>query len=185
MKSTANIEKNQLMWFQSIEDKMKKLERHLTIMGSAPARTLGRSTVRVPRQGGRGTVEVVLREGDSNQGQDQRPAVLMSNPKFLHVLWDEWTNGVNGSLPASEFTAEQRGRCRAKYSQRKVFWDCMLRLIRAGYTVQTSLQKINRVYSGNLTKQLRGLRRDEAIGGHNELLPGPVVSRRRRGRNSQ
>ena len=131
------------MWFHSIEDKI----RLQGLLGDQLFLFQDREEERLLKL-------MFASKGDANQGQDRRPAVLMNNQKFLHVLRDEWTNGLNGSLPASDFTAEQRGRCKSKHSQRKVFWDCMLRLIQAGYTVQSLLHKINQVYPGTLTQQL-------------------------------
>ena len=156
-----------------LKQRVKKLQEEVRNLSYAPARVVLPATER-------GTHII---EGSTEQGQDPRPATLCRNPRHLAILWDEYQNGVAGRLPARLFTAEQRGRCRAKYSQRKVFWDCMQRLIDNGCTAQTALHRIAAVYSGSVTNKLKALLKDERRGGHTNLCPFSPGTRRR-GRNS-
>jgi hypothetical protein len=67
--------------------------------------------------------------------QDHLPehhARLARCPKTLHLLWDEWTNGINGSKAARTFTARERGRVKHVFSKRKIFWDKVSKLVRSG-----------------------------------------------------
>ena len=103
----------------------------------------------------------------------------MRNPKRLQFLWDEYQNGVGGRKPAREFTRVERGRCKASYSQRKPFWECMERQIDRGDTKATALKRVIRVYGhhGSVTKILIAIRKDEKRGGHNLLNPVSVEER--------
>jgi hypothetical protein len=40
-------------------------------------------------------------------------AVLSLNPRLLYLIWEEWTTGLNGNKPASQFTREERGKTSA------------------------------------------------------------------------
>ncbi|MCU0338143.1 MAG: hypothetical protein MUF12_09845 [Sediminibacterium sp.] len=57
------------------------------------------------------------------------------------------------------------------YSRRKVFWDTVTQHINAGYTWQTTIDKIYEVYGQNLpvTKILVAMTQDKARGGHPNL----------------
>lgn len=85
-------------------------------------------------------------KGNPDQGQDTRPATLMRNPKRLKFLRDEYQNGIGGRKPAREFTRAERGRCKAVYSQRKPFWECMERQLDRGGTKVTALRQVLQVY---------------------------------------
>jgi len=159
-----------------LKQRVKRLQEEVRNLSHAPAR---RVVLPLPATA-RGTPII---EGATEQGQDTRPATLCANPRHLSMPWDECQNGVGGRLPARLFTAEQRGRCRSKCSQRKVFWDCMQRLIDNGCTTQTGLERISRVHTGSATAKLKALLKDERRGGHTNLCPFDP-GRRRRGRNS-
>ena len=106
---------------------------------------------------------------------------------MLAFLWDEYQNGVGGRKPAREFTREERGRCKAVYSQRKPFWECMERQIDRGTTKTVALNRVMQVYEhhGSVTKKLIAIRKDEKRGGHNLLNPVSVERRRERGNGGQ
>ena len=48
-------------------------------------------------------------------------AVLYPSIRNLHDLWKEYIQGIGNNKPAREFTATERGKCKCKYSRRKVF----------------------------------------------------------------
>ena len=172
-KTTLEIHTQCLIQFAEMSRRMRQLERHIRILTYAPARASGPATKRGTK----------IRIGTPDQGQDTRQAILCSKPKMFSILWDEYQNGIGGRLPAKEFTRQQRGGCKAVYSARKTFWDCMERLIDNGLTVQSALARINTVYhDGSITQKLIALRKDERKGGHNQLCPFSVdrTSGRRR-----
>ena len=141
--------------------RMRQLERHIRILTYIPARGASGPATK------RGTK---IRIGTPDQGQDTRRAILCSKPKMFSILWDEYQNGIGGRLPAKDFTRQQRGGCKAVYSARKIFWDCMERLIDNGLTVQSALARINSVYhDGPITQKLIALRKDERKGGHSNF----------------
>jgi hypothetical protein len=182
----AQVQAHQIEHMAKLHQRMVRLEGICRAIQTAPARRIGhagtRNTIRAPNG-----VRIDLSDvpaGDADQGQDRRPATLYSNPRVLSVLWDEYVNGVGGRKPAKDFTDEERGRVSSKYSQRKVFWDCMARLIANGLSRESAFSRIENTYPGSLTKKLAALRRDEIRGGHNRLFPFVRARPRRRGRNS-
>ena len=54
-----------------------------------------------------------------------KPAALSPRPKSLSQLWDEWMKGIDGQLPAKDFTSTQRGEDKIKhvFSLHKPFWS--------------------------------------------------------------
>ena len=162
-KRTERIESTQMVEFAEIKRKMRWMESELRRLRSAPAAIIGAATAR-------GSAIVA---GTPNQGQDLRPATLSPNPKTFSVLWDEYVNGISGRLPARKFSRGQRGKCKASYCQRKVFWDCVVRQIDAGKTYRTAIAEIEEIYGhlGSMSKMLVALRKDERRGGHCRLNP--------------
>ena len=65
---------------------------------------------------------------------------------MLEFLWDEYQNEVGGQKPAREFTREERGQCKAVYSQQKPFWECMERQIDRGDTKIKALKRVMQVH---------------------------------------
>ena len=173
-KNTTDIQTFQRQEFAEMRRQIRRLQEQVRTLAYAPARRAA-GVVGTTLRGNE------IRVGVADQGQDTRPATLCSQPKMLAVLWEEWQNGVGGRLPAKLFTPVQRGRCKALYCQRKVFWDCMERQIDNGCTVSTALARIDRIYSGTITQKLSAMRKDERRGGHNQLCPISVNERRRRG----
>jgi len=156
--------------FSEMKKRMRQLERQIRVLTKASTPSTKRGTeIRIgtpdPGQDTRRAI------GTPHQGQDTRRAILCSKPKLLSILWDEYQNGVGGRLPAKEFTRQQRGVCKAVYSSRKTFWDCMERLMDNGLTVNSALARINDIYKGSITQKLIALRIDERKGGHNQLCP--------------
>ena len=175
-KTTLEIHTQCLIQFAEMSRRMRQLERHIRILTYAPARASGPATKRGTK----------IRIGTPDQGQDTRQAILCSKPKMFSILWDEYQNGIGGRLPAKDFTRQQRGGCKAVYSARKIFWDCMERLIDNGLTVQSALARINSVYhDGPITQKLIALRKDERKGGHNQLCPISVDRTRGRRRTQR
>ena len=66
-------------------------------------------------------------------------ALLMPRPRTLYQLWDEYIRGIGNNKPAKYFTRAERGKFKFKYSRRKVLWDLIERLNRAGVSLHSSL----------------------------------------------
>jgi hypothetical protein len=63
-------------------------------------------------------------------------------PKTLFVLWQEFEVGIGGRKPARLFTRVERGRVKCLYCRRKVLWEAVARLVRAGYTAHVAIDRI-------------------------------------------
>jgi Transcriptional activator of glycolytic enzymes len=81
------------------------------------------------------------------------PATLSPSPRTLHVLWEEWENGIGGRKPASTFTEHESGNKHLKstYSRRKAFWSLVCHLVRRGHSSQDAINRIYGVYGHDLT----------------------------------
>jgi hypothetical protein len=79
------------------------------------------------------------------------PATLSPTPRTLHLLWDEYEQGIGGRKAARFFSREERGKAKHKYHRRKVVWDCIAELVRAGLTSQVAIDRIYQVYGENPT----------------------------------
>ncbi|KAE8908744.1 hypothetical protein PF001_g2747 [Phytophthora fragariae] len=93
---------------------------------------------------------------------------LAKRPRDLFELWHEFEFGLNGGKPAKEFTRAERGANKFAYSRRKVFWDIVACLVRAGFTSDTAIDKIYAVYGRQhpVTAILVALRQAKKRGGH-------------------
>jgi len=100
--------------------------------------------------------------------QFRKPARLAKGVKDLYMLWNEFETGLDGNKAAKDFTPQERGKCKALYSIRKVFWDQVLTLTRRGHSYDSAIDKIYVVYGRSLpvTKILTKLRHDRMNGGN-------------------
>ena len=96
---------------------------------------------------------------------------LYKSPKTLFDLWQEFQFGINGEKAARDFNYHERGKCKSLYSRRKVFWDCVATLVRAGHTSDTAIDKIYAAYGRNtsVTNILLKMIQDRRVGGHPSL----------------
>ena len=96
--------------------------------------------------------------------------VAIRFPRDLHTLWQEYEFGIGGRKAAKLFTAAERGQVKYKYHRRKVVWDQVTIMIRAGHTAQTAIDRILEVYGGgenrrSVTMIINQMRRDKRNGG--------------------
>ena len=91
---------------------------------------------------------------------------LCPNPRTLNILWEEYVNGVDGRKAACLFTSQERGGVKHKYYRRKVIWDCISALVRAGFTAQVAIDRIYNVYGLNapVTRIINQMKRDRDTG---------------------
>ena len=113
-------------------------------------------------------------EGDAegNGGRRALPyeSSLSPCPRSLFELWTEYEFGLGGRKAAKLFTANERGRVKFKYSRRKVLWDCVSLLVRAGHTAHTAIDCIYDIYGNeSVTTIINAMRRDRRNGVHAEL----------------
>ena len=94
----------------------------------------------------------------------KQKASLSSTPRTIYVLWEEYSNGLNGA--AKDFTAEQRGAVKHKYCRRKVFWDCVTCLVNSGLSANVTIDQIYTAYNrrNTVTKILREMSNDRRSG---------------------
>lgn len=74
------------------------------------------------------------------------PAILSRLPRDLHALWREYDFGIEGNKAAKWFSATERGKVKYIYTRRKIVWDQVTSLMRAGYTAQTAVNRIYEVH---------------------------------------
>ena len=82
---------------------------------------------------------------------DNRPATLTSNLRTLHAIWTEYEFGIAGNRPAKLFSRKERGACRHMYAKRKLVWDKVILLIRAGHLWEQACDLIYQAYGQNLS----------------------------------
>ena len=101
----------------------------------------------------------------------RRPAKLYKSPKTLFDVWQEYQFGINGEKPAKDFTHEERGKNKCIYCRRKVFWDVVSNLVRAGHTSDVAIDRVYQVYgrSTSVTRILVQMVRQRKDGGHPSL----------------
>jgi hypothetical protein len=98
-------------------------------------------------------------------------AKLANHPRTLLLLWHEYLYGLAGNKPAKNFTSFERGKVKFKYCQRKVFWAIMVKLINAGFTEVSAIDKIHQAYGISLPVSaiLSKMQTDRKNGGHPKL----------------
>ena len=96
---------------------------------------------------------------------------LSKSPKHLAELWYEFTVGLGGRKPARDFTYQERGASKSRYSRRKLVWDLIQGLILQGHSHTAAINKIYNTYGRGLSvsKIIECIRRDKRTGGHPNL----------------
>ena len=96
---------------------------------------------------------------------------LISSPKTLYDLWDEYTIGIGGRKPAKEYTPRERGKVKYKYTRRKVVWDTISKLTNAGLHSHVAIDRIYEYYGREktVTQVIELMRRDR----FNKFVPPP------------
>ena len=114
-----------------------------------------------------GGVDAAVDGGQETDGMVSRlNATLVKNPRSLHIIWQEYELGIGGRKPAKNFTAAERGRVKYAYYRRKIVWETISGLVRAGHTAQVAIDMIYDVYGAStaVTTTLKIIRRDKAAG---------------------
>jgi hypothetical protein len=92
---------------------------------------------------------------------------LSKTPATLYLVWREYTHGLAGRKPAKNFNCHERGAVKHVYSRRKVIWDQVSELVRAGDTPEVAIDRIYNVYGvrTSVTSIINQLRTDRMNGG--------------------
>ena len=89
---------------------------------------------------------------EPNFGSATRQSATLSNtPRTLYVLLEKYTKDLGGSKAARDFSAKERGAMKHKYSQRKVFWDCVTRLVNSGLSADVAIDHTYTSYGRRYT----------------------------------
>ena len=99
-------------------------------------------------------------------------STLSPNLRSLYLLWDEYENGIGGRKAARLFSREERGKVKDKFHRRKVVWDCVATLVRAGLTAQVAIDRIHHIYGENttVTNIINRMKQDRQAGIVNPML---------------
>ena len=90
-------------------------------------------------------------ENDNDDAGNNYVSTLSPTPRTLFILWQEYEFGIGGRKPARLFTPAERGKVKYSYHRRKVVWDVIASLVRAGDTAQVAIDRIYEVYGAAMT----------------------------------
>ena len=149
------VENRQITFISRFERKLQRVETLATRAAMTPI-SRRRPVQRTTNPGGQGT---------------DVPANLISCPRSLYALWNEYESGVGGNKPAKDFTRAERGKVKHMYSRRLVLWKVVERLISRGASCDEAVHRIYNVYhpKEKTTAILNALKKDERNGGHRLL----------------
>jgi hypothetical protein len=151
------------------EDTTRRTER-LYRQGQQTDRSVHRialQPVARPRNAGQPTLGVA----GGVVGVVNNTATLSRNPRTLFILWQEYEFGIAGRKAAKNFTALERGRVKYNYHRRKVVWEKIAEMIRAGHTANTAIDAILVAYGEGtpVTRIINLMRVQRTRGGHPAL----------------
>ena len=109
---------------------------------------------------------------DVEDGGSNYVSSLSKAPKTLFVLWQEFEVGIGGRKAARLLTRVERGRVKVQYCRRRVVWDTVAALVRAGFTAHTAIDKIYEVYGQDktVTQIVNQMMRDRCTGASHPQL---------------
>jgi hypothetical protein len=148
--------------YLQLERRLANVERNTRRIAAQPAfRTVGAT-------GNQDNVAA----GNANRNHIPYGSTLSPTPRTINLLWLEYETGIGGRKPARDFSREERGRVKHKYHRRKVVWDCISQLIRAGLTADVACDRIYQVYgvSTPVTTIINNMKRDARNGTLHQLL---------------
>ena len=111
-------------------------------------------------------------EPTSERGAVPFVSTLSPTPRTLFDLWTEYQYGIGGRKPAKDFAAAERGKVKYNYHRRKVVWDAIAALVRAGHTSDVAIDRIYEIYGQNqsVTAIINRMRRDRRTHGEHPNL---------------
>ena len=122
----------------SYQTQFETLNQNVRRLGDNPVAMMRRAAGRNNNNDNNNRVGDDLGGGGGEGGMAVPPplAELSPQPRTLHALWHEWQSGIGGRKAARLFTAQERGKQKSKFCRRKVVWDRVALLIRAGHSSQ-------------------------------------------------
>lgn len=106
-------------------------------------------------------------------------ATLSKMPRNLIELWKEYQFGLNGRKAANLFTTGERNtnrKIKQKYYRRSVIWQCMVKQIDRGLTIEEAAQELYAVYGSKssisyiIELMIRDKKKYKDNGGYNPSL---------------
>ena len=99
-------------------------------------------------------------------------ASLSPCPRNLYDLWTEYTVGLGGRKPASQFSHCERGKSKHKFFRRNVIWKMVKHLVDLGITSDMAIDRIYSVYGAqtSVTKIINAIIDDKKRGRLNPNL---------------
>ena len=141
--------------------RLNKINRNVMTMLTRPG-------IRAPTQQ-RAVADAVT---EQQEEQEPSPNVSLSKmPKTLNYLWMEYEFGLNNKKAAKDFSSVERGRVKYRYHRRKVVWDKISEMVRAGHNSEDAINKIYDAYGHktSVTNIINKMRKDRKDGGHPNL----------------
>ena len=107
-----------------------------------------------------------------NLARTAAAASMSPCPQNLYDLWAEFTFGIGGRKPASQFTHLKRGKSKHKYFCWNVIGRMVLRMVNRGLTYDTAIDDIYSVYGAgtSVTKIINAIIDDRKRGRLNSNL---------------
>ena len=101
-------------------------------------------------------------------------ASLSPCPRNLYDLWTEYTVGLGGRKPTSQFSHSERGKSKDKYFRRNVIWKMVKHLVDLGIMSDMAIDRIYVVYGAqtSVTKIINAIIDDKKRG---RLNPNLVI----------
>jgi hypothetical protein len=172
--SLTQLERNVENRFQAVSQEIRIVNRNVRRIASNPLQSLSRVAQAV-EQGSPGRAPMgdpIANTDGPSQNQAPASATLSPHPRSLHVLWQEYLEGIDGRKPAKDFSSTERGAVKKLYSFRKVAWDLIKDLHRAGYSAENACDKIYESYGASLSVSaiIKRIKEDRQHGGHPNLV---------------
>eukprot|EP00977_Amphora_coffeiformis_P024956 scaffold17707_cov212-Amphora_coffeaeformis.AAC.9 len=104
----------------NVQQQDQTMKRLIQKIDSNPIHMLQGDAAQNNRAPGRGMGQPQQLYYQLDRSIDAR-AILKPNPRTLHVLWDEYVNGVGSNKPNKFFTCAERSHIKYKYSHKKIF----------------------------------------------------------------
>ena len=154
---------------QEMRDEMNRVVDRVYQQGQVLNRSIHRIALQpVSRPRNPASAVTAPREGAAVQ---RNLATLSPRPRSLFDLWHEFEFGIGGRKAAKLFTAAERGCNKYQYHRRKVVWDKLAEMVRAGWSAQSAIDRIHEVYgASSVTHIINYMRRDRRTGGHPGLI---------------
>lgn len=116
-------------------------------------------------------------DGDPAKEDMPRAELCPTMPVSLHLLWEEYTVGVDGRKPAKQFTKGEinvNKPMATRYCRRNNVWQCIQRLMDTGLSAEVAIDRIYNVYGylSSPSKIIKEMVADKGKYHHDGFHPG-------------